>query len=52
MMMMIISPIQGRFGVIQGPFGIIHMMMITNPIGQLGLWAPSSAAGDVFTSTA
>ena len=43
-MMMIISPIQGTFGVIQGTFGVIQgtfgviqMMMRTSLFGQLGL---------------
>jgi hypothetical protein len=34
--------IQGTFVVIQGTFGVILMMMIRSPFGQLGLWVPSS----------
>jgi hypothetical protein len=34
--------IQGAFVAIQGTFGVIQMMMIFSPFGQLGLWAPSS----------
>jgi hypothetical protein len=36
-MMMIISPIQGTFGVIPGTFGVIQMMMRISLFGQLGL---------------
>jgi hypothetical protein len=36
-MMMIISPIQGKFGVIQGTFGVIQMMMGISLFGQLEL---------------
>ena len=43
-MMMIISPIQGTFGVIQGTFGVIQgtfgviqMMMKISLFGQVGL---------------
>jgi hypothetical protein len=28
---------------------MMMMMPIISPFGQLGLWAPSSGAGDVFT---
>jgi hypothetical protein len=31
---------------------LMKMKMIISPFGQLGLWAPSSGAQDVFTSTA
>jgi hypothetical protein len=30
----------------------VSMMMIMIPFGQVGLWAPSSGARDVFTSIA
>jgi hypothetical protein len=50
MMMLIISLIQGTFGVIQGTFGAIQrrfgviqmVMIIVSPFGQLEMWAPCS----------
>jgi hypothetical protein len=56
--MMIVSLIQGTFGVIQGTFGVIQgtfsviQTMMISPFGQLGLLAPSSGVRHVSTSTA